>query len=84
DPVTGLPTTIMVPLSLAPPMIAGIALDSKFLRIFDPNYQDPNAGQPNDVDHRGFLKPAELRLITEWLDIGAQYYNDPFVAPVAN
>jgi hypothetical protein len=25
-----------------------------------------------------------LRLITEWLDIGAQYYNDPFVAPVAN
>jgi hypothetical protein len=22
-----------------------------------------------------------LRLISEWLDIGAQYYNDPFVAP---
>jgi hypothetical protein len=22
-----------------------------------------------------------LRLIAEWLDIGAQYYNDPFVAP---
>jgi len=29
-------------------------------------------------------KDAELRLIAEWLDIGAQYYNDPFVAPVAN
>jgi hypothetical protein len=25
-----------------------------------------------------------LRLISEWLDIGAQYFNDPFVAPVAN
>jgi len=25
-----------------------------------------------------------LRLISEWLDIGAQYYNDPFVAPAAN
>jgi len=25
-----------------------------------------------------------LRLIAEWLDIGAQFYNDPFVAPVAN
>ncbi|HEY4174732.1 MAG TPA: hypothetical protein VGM42_17015, partial [Rhodopila sp.] len=86
DPVTGLPTTIMVPVSLAPPMTAGSANASaaKFLGIFDANYQDPNAGQPGEVDHRGFLTPAELRLISEWLDIGAQYYNDPFVAPAAN
>jgi Hydrazine synthase alpha subunit middle domain len=86
DPVTGLPTTIMVPVSLAPPMVAGSANGSavKFLAIFDANYQDPNAGQPGEVDHRGFLTTAELRLIAEWLDIGAQYYNDPFVAPVAN
>jgi hypothetical protein len=28
--------------------------------------------------HAGDLSPAELRLIAEWLDIGAQYYNDPF------
>jgi hypothetical protein len=84
--VTGLPTTIMVPVSLAPPMAAGSANGSavKFLAIFDANYQDPNAGQPGEVDHRGFLTTAELRLISEWLDIGAQYYNDPFVAPVAN
>jgi Hydrazine synthase alpha subunit middle domain/WD40-like Beta Propeller Repeat len=86
DPVTGLPTTIMVPVSLAPPMTAGSANGSvvKFLGIFDANYQDPNAGQPGEVDHRGFLTTAELRLIAEWLDIGAQYYNDPFVAPAAN
>jgi hypothetical protein len=32
--------------------------------------------------HAGWLKPAELRLISEWLDIGAQYYNDPFAAPL--
>ncbi|WP_193162870.1 HzsA-related protein [Microbulbifer hainanensis] len=32
--------------------------------------------------HDGYLEPAELRLISEWLDIGAQYYNDPFAAPV--
>jgi hypothetical protein len=25
-----------------------------------------------------------MRLISEWLDIGGQYYNDPFVAPAAN
>jgi hypothetical protein len=70
-------------ISLPAPMSAGSAMNSTsmFLGIFDPNYQDPNAGQPGEVDHRGFLTPAELRLISEWLDIGAQYYNDPFVAP---
>lgn len=31
--------------------------------------------------HRGFLSPAELRLVAEWLDLGAQYYNNPFAAP---
>jgi Tol biopolymer transport system component len=82
----GQPTTIMVPVALAPPLTGGSANASvaKFLGIFDPNYQDPNLGQPGEVDHRGFLTPAELRLISEWLDIGGQFYNDPFVAPVAN
>ncbi len=28
--------------------------------------------------HEGFLSLAELRLIAEWLDVGGQYYNDPF------
>jgi len=28
--------------------------------------------------HAGYLTPAELRLIAEWLDIGAQYFNNPF------
>lgn len=32
----------------------------------------------NTVDHTGLLTPVELRLISEWLDIGAQYYNNPF------
>jgi hypothetical protein len=32
----------------------------------------------NTVNHAGMLSPAELRLISEWLDIGAQYYNNPF------
>src|SRR5690554_5183796 len=31
--------------------------------------------------HDGRLSPAELRLIAEWLDMGAQYYNNPFDAP---
>jgi len=32
--------------------------------------------------HAGYLSPHELRLISEWLDIGAQYYNNPFDVPV--
>ncbi len=35
----------------------------------------------NAASHAGFLSVAEQRLISEWLDIGAQYYNDPFLAP---
>ena len=74
DPVTGKPT--MVPVSLAPPMTAGSASGSTaFLRMFDGSFHDPV------LDHTGWLTPAELRLISEWLDIGAQYFNDPFVAP---
>lgn len=30
------------------------------------------------VPHQGMLSESELRLISEWLDIGAQYYNNPF------
>ena len=32
--------------------------------------------------HAGYLSLDELRLIAEWLDIGAQYYNNPFDVPV--
>jgi len=33
------------------------------------------------ASHAGWLSGAELKLVSEWLDIGAQYYNDPFAAP---
>lgn len=29
-------------------------------------------------DHAGYLTPGELRLLSEWVDIGAQYFNNPF------
>jgi hypothetical protein len=32
--------------------------------------------------HAGRLNPAELKLVSEWTDIGAQYFNDPFAAPL--
>ena len=33
------------------------------------------------VDHSNFLNSAERRLIAEWLDVGAQYYNNPYDVP---
>jgi hypothetical protein len=51
---------------LAPSMAAGNARGSRFFSVM------------NDLVHQGMLSPAELRLLSEWLDIGAQYYNDPF------
>lgn len=35
-----------------------------------------------DAFHEGYLNEAELKLISEWLDIGAQYYNNPYDAPL--
>ncbi|WP_339669381.1 hypothetical protein [Dasania marina] len=42
--------------------------------------QDPSLSTPTSgtYDHTGLLSNAELRLLSEWLDIGAQYYNNPF------
>ena len=78
----GVLTNLLVggaPVTVAAPMLAGSASASTaFLGMFDGTFHDPI------LDHTGFLTPAELRLISEWLDIGGQFYNDPFVAPVAN
>lgn len=44
---------------------------------------DPVIDDPANVavNHNDLLSAEELRLIAEWLDIGAQYYNNPFDAP---
>ena len=75
DPITGLP--VLVPVPVSPSMSAagarasaGFFYDASGVSRFD-------AGG----SHAGDLSAAELRLIAEWLDIGGQYYNDPFMAP---
>ena len=62
----GNPTT--VPVTLNPSMQQSNARGSTgFFNRFRPG-----------GSHAGYLTTAELRLLSEWLDIGAQYYNDPF------
>ncbi len=71
------PPPTQQPVILPAPMTAGdAAASTAFLRMFDGSYHDPV------LDHTGFMTIGELRLVSEWLDIGGQYYNDPFVAPV--
>ena len=70
DPDTGLPTQVRVP--VAPSMsTAGARASTAFVSRFDPT-----------GSHAGRLQDYELRLVYEWLDIGGQYYNDPFAVPL--
>jgi hypothetical protein len=63
---------IFAPVSVSPSMsAAGARASNRFFAKFD-------AGGT----HTGYLTPDELRMIAEWLDIGAQYYNNPFDVPV--
>jgi hypothetical protein len=70
DPVTGLP--IFQPIPVGSSMsVAGANASPAFFSLF-----------VSDIDHIGLMSDAELRLISEWLDIGGQYYNNPFDAPL--
>jgi len=70
DPDTGDPIFETVP--VAPSMSAGGARASAaFFAPFAPG-----------GSHAGWLSDAELRLLAEWLDVGAQYFNNPFDAPI--
>jgi hypothetical protein len=65
----GNPTTTTV--AVGPYLTPGTArggLSGRFLGRF----------APGGGSHAGYMSPAELRLLSEWLDIGAQYFNNPF------
>jgi len=68
DPATGLPVTTTTTPQVPPSLSAGSARNStRFFSRFA-------AGGT----HAGYLTAAELKLISEWVDIGAQYFNNPF------
>jgi len=62
---------ILVTVNVNPSMnVAGANASSRFFSRFE-------AGQSHDA----YLSDAEKRLLAEWLDVGAQYYNNPFDVP---
>ena len=56
---------------------SGSAAASRFFAVL-------SGSTAGTVNHSTFMTPAELRLLSEWVDIGAQYYNNPFAAPLNN
>jgi hypothetical protein len=72
DPVTNVAVCVAFR-NVAAPLNVTTPQSSRFYRVFDV--------ASATVDHRGFMNRAEHKLIAEWLNIGAQYYNDPFLAP---
>ncbi len=67
----GNPIPTMITIPIAPAMSAnGAASSARMFDIFLPG-----------GTHAGRLSDVELKLIAEWLDIGAQYYNNPFDVP---
>jgi cytochrome c553 len=93
DPVTGQPVTRLedgVPVVVRSPALvepmtgdaAGIARQSRLTEILFGDALRASAEArtkyPNPpVDHSQMLNLAEKRLVTEWMDLGAQYYNNP-------
>jgi hypothetical protein len=63
DPIPVM-VTVNVPASMR---VAGARASQRFFQQFTPG-----------GSHQGYLSAAELRLLSHWLDMGAQYYNSPF------
>jgi hypothetical protein len=67
----GNPIPVMVPVRVTPSLSpAGANVSPRFFSRFAPG-----------GTHAGRLSGAELKLVSEWVDIGAQYFNDPFAVP---
>jgi hypothetical protein len=76
--VLGNPIPILINFPVTRSMnIAGARFSDRFFNMFS------DAGDPRNAvtNHVGLLSTAELKLLAEWLDIGGQYYNNPFDVP---
>jgi hypothetical protein len=62
---------VLVPVTVTPTLsVAGANFSPRFFSRFNPG-----------GTHEDRLTTAELKLISEWIDIGGQYYNNPFDVP---
>ena len=67
----GDPVPVLVTVGVTPALnVAGANASTRFFPRFGPG-----------GTHAGWLTPVELKLVSEWLDVGGQYYNNPFDVP---
>ncbi|MBV1905849.1 MAG: hypothetical protein KUG75_07210, partial [Pseudomonadales bacterium] len=67
----GQPIPVLVNINVTPSLsVGGANVSPRFMSLFSPQ-----------GSHNGRLAEVELKLLSEWLDIGAQYYNNPFDVP---
>ncbi len=82
----GIPDTETVPDPAAtrrPSMSTAGARNSLFMEMMTGRDLNNDGTTPTDTQgHSTMLTASELKLIAEWLDIGAQYFNDPFDSAV--
>jgi len=69
--IDGNPIFDVIPIA-SPARVAGAQASGDFFSRFE---------DPTNLEHYDILSGAERRLIAEWLDVGAQYYNNPFDVP---
>ncbi len=69
---------ILAPVNQPASMSAAGARVSYFMEKMNNTELDAGRNLTGAVDHTGMLDEHELKLIAEWLDIGAQYFNDPY------
>ncbi len=90
DPDTGLPTINVRPngeleLAREAPLASsggsrdGARASALMAKLFEaPLRAGGERIEPPTVDHSAMLNASELRLVAEWIDLGGQYFNDPF------
>jgi hypothetical protein len=67
----GDPIPLLVPITVTPSMsVAGANASPRFFSLFRGRRQSCRLADP-----------ARAALISEWIDIGGQYYNNPFDVP---
>ena len=90
DATTGLPMIVinngeLIVVREPSPIAIARSRSSRIVEIL--NNQELMAGTVNgipqtigSIDHSWMVNASEKRVVYEWIDLGGQYYNDPFVA----
>ena len=76
--VAGALVPFPIPVQVRPTMTVNGARSSYFIEKMTGTELDDISRSITGYDHTGMLSEVELKLISEWIDLGAQIFNNPF------